>query len=631
MKSLWLSSLLTLLWLSETRAETPVVVTDVKQVYAVAPHSDFVQSTAGIGDLAKVWPSFRPFDYHQIRLDVDTNNVYWFRFTVRNETDQHVYAVVPTVGFAGIQLYEWEQGRARLIGKGGSQYSLTEKYLFTNDDIMRLSLRKHEQRTYLMRMSRFTRKFFPVFIYPEYALIQNSHKLNTVSGALFGIILAVVLYQLLTYFITREWDYLRLSAYLLFFCIQLTIYSGHFYEAFPMIPFEWNERIYFGLPIVTALLSNTFAYYFLRIRQQGDRYMKIGFRIFFALFSLTFLAACLGLSGISTLYQNAAPLSAAFLLYAGIKLYSRGYKPAFLFLVAYTVPIIAILFLSLYIYGFITYAWSIHNLLLMSAGAHAILFSVAVANKLISYRNQTEQLIKNQNFELEQKVQARTRELAQDKARIEQQSQQLRLVMKELHHRVKNNLSIVSSLLHLQSSRLTDEQAVKAFQEGQQRIEVMSLIHQRLYKTDQISSIDIGPYVQELTTSLIHAYGFSDRQLSFRFHSDYEQISIDLAIPIALILNELLTNAFKYAYRLTDQPRLEIRLLNEDGMVLEVQDNGPGLDLERWHSRGGSFGKRLIGGLTDQLGGQYTMENRHGALFRLHIPVDETSAVLLQG
>lgn len=625
---LLLSSLLITPWFSEVRAAAPIVVRDTKQVYAVDVHSDFIQSTTEADGLVKRWNDFRPFDYHRIKLDVDTNNVYWFRFTVQNATAQDLYAVVPTLGFTSIQLYEWKAGRAVLLGKGGSRYSPLEKYLYTSDDIMKLGLPPGGQKTFLMRLSRFNWKSFPAFIYPEYALIQNSYKLNTISGVLFGVILAVVLYQLLTYFITRERDYLRLSAYLLFFCIQLTIYSGHFYEIFPFIPFELNERIYFGLPIVTALLSNTFAYYFLKIREQGDLVMKYGFFLFLSFFSITFVAACLGLSSISALYQEASPLSAAFLFYTGIRLYSRGYKPALLFLIAYSMPVIAILFLSLYIYGFITYSWFIHNLLLMSADAHAILFSVAIAQKIIDYRDQTERLIKNQNSELEKKVIARTHELAQDKARIEQQATQLRLVMKELHHRVKNNLSIVSSLLHLQSGRLTDQQAIKAFQEGQQRIEVMSLIHQRLYKTDQITTIDIGPYIEELTESLIHAYGFSDGRLTFRFRSDYEQINIDLAIPMALILNELLTNCFKYAYQHTEHPLLEIELKNEGDMVMQVRDNGPGLDLDQWNRRGGSFGKRLIGGLSDQLGGHYTMENRQGTLFRLQIPVEEVTEVL---
>ncbi len=623
-----LSSLLILPWLFDAQAAKPIVVTDVRQSYKVDAQADFVESTAGAGELATIWHSFRPFDYLQIRLDVDTNNVYWFRFTVRNQTDHDLYAVVPSLGFASIQLYEWDQGRATLVGKGGSKYSVSEKYLVTNDDIMRLALQRGQQKTYLMRISRFNWKSFPAFIYPEYALIQNAHKFNTASGVLFGVILAVVLYQLLTYFLTRERDYLRLSAYLLFLGIQLTIFSGHFYEVFPFIPFSLNERIFFGLPIITALLSNTFAYYFLKINEQGDRIMKIGFRVTFAFFITTFVAACLGISSISALYQQGSPLSAAFLFFTGFRLYFKGFKPALLFLVAYSMPVIAILFLSLYIYGFITYSWTIQNLLLMSADGHAILFSVAVAHKIIDYRNQTEQLIKNQNTVLEQKVAARTYELAQDKARIEQQAQQLRLVMKELHHRVKNNLSIVSSLLHLQAGRLTDEQAIKAFQEGQQRIEVMALIHQRLYKTDQITTIDIVPYIRELTTSLSHAYGFSDDRLTFRFRSDYEQINIDLAIPMALILNELLTNSFKYAYRQTKHPLLEIELRNEGDMVMQVRDNGPGLDLEQWKRRGSSFGKRLIGGLSDQLGGRYTMENQHGTLFRLHIPVEEVTEVL---
>ncbi|GAB2795694.1 hypothetical protein GCM10027275_46130 [Rhabdobacter roseus] len=210
---------------------------------------------------------------------------------------------------------------------------------------------------------------------------------------------------------------------------------------------------------------------------------------------------------------------------------------------------------------------------------------------------------------------------------LEQQSEQLRTLMKELHHRVKNNLAIVSSLLSLQSDRLTDEDAVLAVQQGQRRVEAMSLIHQRLYRTDQVASINIRDYIIDLIESLMEAYGYRADQFDLDIRVEQQELDVDLAIPLGLIMNELLTNSFKYAYHQVPRPALRVALQRENGLTLEVQDNGPGLDLGSWQSEDDtSFGKQLIVSLSEQAGGTMRVENRQGAYFQLHIPLAALAA-----
>ncbi|GAB3640094.1 sensor histidine kinase [Spirosoma arcticum] len=202
------------------------------------------------------------------------------------------------------------------------------------------------------------------------------------------------------------------------------------------------------------------------------------------------------------------------------------------------------------------------------------------------------------------------------------QSEQLRTLMKELHHRVKNNLAIVSSLLSLQASGLRDEKAIQAVRVGQQRVEAMSLIHQRLYQTDRVTTINIQEYLTDLANSLLHAYGYAAADFDLVIDAEEQELDVDVAIPLGLIANELITNAFKYAYTGAQHPRLRIGLHTRDGLTLEVQDNGPGIDQTNWQQRGGrpSFGKRLIASLSDQLEGQFEFIQQNGVLFRLHIP-----------
>jgi two-component sensor histidine kinase len=206
---------------------------------------------------------------------------------------------------------------------------------------------------------------------------------------------------------------------------------------------------------------------------------------------------------------------------------------------------------------------------------------------------------------------------------ISEQSDQLKLMMKELHHRVKNNLAIVSSLLKIQSSKIEDEKAVQAVRQGQQRVEAMSLIHQRLYQTDKVTNINIKEYINDLADSLMSAYGYTPDQFDLGINIEKEQLDVDLAIPLGLIINELLTNSFKYAYQKVERPALLISLKTNNGLTLEVQDNGPGIDLERWQKAKDSFGKKLIAGLTKQIGGTFTMENKEGSYFKLQIPQEK--------
>ncbi len=216
--------------------------------------------------------------------------------------------------------------------------------------------------------------------------------------------------------------------------------------------------------------------------------------------------------------------------------------------------------------------------------------------------------------------------IRQNRTKIQHQAEQLRMLMRELHHRVKNNLAIVSGLLELQSNRLADEGAKRAFREGQQRVQAMSILHQRLYQTDAVTTIDMGEYSKSLIESLMGAYGYTSETLQVDVHVEKQEIDVDQAIPLGLILNEILTNAFKYALAHASNPRLSVDLNRQsDGLTLRVADNGPGLDMADWDRPGKSFGKRLIAALSDQIGALVSVENHNGTQFLIRIPAHETS------
>lgn len=215
---------------------------------------------------------------------------------------------------------------------------------------------------------------------------------------------------------------------------------------------------------------------------------------------------------------------------------------------------------------------------------------------------------------LYQRVRKQSRQIAEQSARLE-------VMMKELHHRVKNNLQIVSSLLSLQSNRLTDEGAISVLRESQLRVQAMSFIHQRLYKTDTLTAVNMKEYLTDLAESLVSSYGYNREAFDLEIIVEKELMDIDKALPTGLIINEMVTNSLKYAYQSVSRPSLSIQLRElPDEMILVVKDNGVGMDVVRWQQSSSSFGKQLISALCKQLRAKQSLQVEGGTEFRIVIP-----------
>jgi two-component system, sensor histidine kinase PdtaS len=200
--------------------------------------------------------------------------------------------------------------------------------------------------------------------------------------------------------------------------------------------------------------------------------------------------------------------------------------------------------------------------------------------------------------------------IAGEKERSDQLLTDKELLLREIHHRVKNNLEVVSSLLALQSAQIDDPNTKEAMLDGQNRVHSIGIVHQKLYMGENLGTIEMKDYFINLSESILDSFGAEGRVI-VEFAMEEINVDIDTAVPLGLIVNELLTNTLKYAFPEKQRGKVRIKLEQQSGNILhlEVSDNGIG---KSGVTHGTGFGGQLISLLTRQLNGSMKEENKNG-------------------
>jgi PAS domain S-box-containing protein len=198
------------------------------------------------------------------------------------------------------------------------------------------------------------------------------------------------------------------------------------------------------------------------------------------------------------------------------------------------------------------------------------------------------------------------------------------VLLKEVHHRVKNNLQIIVSLLNLQSGKIRDRKVLTAFDEVRHRVYSMALLHEKLYKSENFAEVPFKDYLSTLCRDLVSAFGATGR-LQLDFDLEEIDLGIDTAVPCGLIVNELITNAIKHAFPKGRKGHIAVRFRRTDAKNAEltVEDDGTGLPSGLDAAKAESLGLKIIQILTDQINGKMHVRARRGAAFRIVFPVRE--------
>lgn len=189
---------------------------------------------------------------------------------------------------------------------------------------------------------------------------------------------------------------------------------------------------------------------------------------------------------------------------------------------------------------------------------------------------------------------------------LRKRNEEKEFLIKEVHHRVKNNLQVLSSLLRLQSKHIKDENALEAVREGQNRVEAMGLIHQKLYMGDNLAAVEMQDYLKNLGDTLLYSFGYDDDSVTIKYDIQPLHLDVDTAIPLGLVINELITNSLKYAFPKNKEGVIILSLWVNDlkNLCLKIEDNGVGKADVPQLKNSTSFGTNLVQILSKKLRGK---------------------------
>jgi two-component sensor histidine kinase len=459
---------------------------------------------------------------------------------------------------------------------------------------------------YLKVQSRYS-MLIPVSISSKETFYKERVNLYLTGGLLIGGLLLMALYNLFLYFSTRDFSYV-LYVLSLFGAI---LSQGYIFGI--LIPYLSPEspEFSFRFPVIimamTAIFALLFAIRFLEVKKQN----KTLYYILVSLIVFELFGICLELLHLDYISRKVNLLQVVTLsitifstaLYCLIK----GNKIALYFTIAWSFYLSGMIVFALKTGGILPHNTFTAHFMHVGTFLEVMLLSFALGHKYSLVRVEKERLEQQTKEELELLVKKQTLEL-------EQSLKEKDVLLKEVHHRVKNNLQMVISLLDLQVASIKDSKNKETLLQSKARVYSMSLIHQKLYQTDDLAHVNMKNYLEELFSYIKNSFHNTEQKITHNLEIEDKELSLTKAVPLGLIINELLTNCFKHSVQAKECNQINLSLaFKENNLVLKVLDSGEGFDEEK-AEKGvkKSLGLFLINSLTKQLRGTVTRYQNNG-------------------
>jgi len=541
----------------------------------------------------------------------------WIYVKVQNKTKKQLSNVIqfiyPLHDFIDVYIYDGSKIKKHYLT--GDLTKFQTRKIKTNDFVIPYKMAPEETKIIIFKLNSQSALNIEMNFLSQNEYLSKLNNKNILYGIYYGAVLIMLLYNLILFFMIKEKVYLY---YVAFHFVNLFVQLGlnglafeYFYPTYPML------NIVF-IPITFAL-SN---YYIIKFALNFLEFQTLKSKLsrYFQLLSLLSIAALLlafilPYSVIIVLIVFLSMLTVLSLFIMGLYILKRYKTDASkFFVIAWSFMILGILLEEAHNLGFLPSSFITSYGAQIGAFIELTLLSIALAyryNTLFVSLTKTKSDLATLNKALEKKVLQRTQSLDEKNRRLHLEVTNKNILLRELYHRVKNNLQIISSLLSLQSKRIKDKEAKILFLESISRIKSIAMIHEKLYTSDNLQIISMQQYTQSLVDELQQS--FSDRGIQIKIICETIHLNLEVGVPIGLIINELVTNSLKYAFSTTREDKIiTIKMIrnSDKSFTLTIADNGKGADISTIKD---GFGFKLLEFLASyQLKGKIETDGTQG-------------------
>ena len=549
-------------------------------------------------------------------------DVYWLTTTISNPTDHNAKRIleIPYPGIDHLQVYVLKKGVVTKQLTMGDRVPFAERPIDYAGFAVPLLIGAGDDIELFIRVETSGTLSLSMDLMAPAPFFSKANTMSLVLGLYFGAVLIMLVYNLILFVYLKDISYFNYVAFHFFlFILQFSLNGLGFQYLWPdfpdvnrfIIPLSMNLA---GIFVITFFMS------FIRTRELVPtihHYLKYYLQFQILLLMIAFFipfrmeAVLLSYVALTTI-----------LLLLGIAIYifvrTRSKESKF-YLVAWGMFLGGSLLTVLQNNGYIP-----STPLTIYASQAGVLMELSLLSIGLAYRYKEMhgKLIKKDaqlrqlNASLEEKVHERTKDAYEKNRQLAREVANKKTLLRELYHRVKNNLQVIASLLSLQASRIDDPHYKEIFRQNQQRIKSMFLLHEHLYQSGSLDVIDMSDYVKTLIREIQGSY--PTEHIAFDVTCSDVELDLERAILSGLIINELVTNAVKYAFKGINDPRITLRLTQEGArIVLEIRDNGIGMESDSVAGEK-SLGKKIVNTLvTLQLKGEIFQKNENGVAYRI--------------
>jgi two-component sensor histidine kinase len=528
-----------------------------------------------------------------------TSSAYWVRFAVVNPWDREIQWCLEVAypPMDSIVLYMPTQANQFQIKRSGDRLPFHARDVDYKDFIFLLQTPPKSQQIYYMRFENAGSMNLPLTILSLAALAEKINREQILLGIYHGAILVMLVYNFFIFISIRDPSYLY---YVLFNCgwvlAMLTLNGLAFQYLWPHAVWWTNNSLLFFF-CFSFMWGVQFSRSFLDTAHHTPVF-DVVLRALLALAVLGMACALLTSYYISVRLTNIIGMTCLLVWINGFLCLRRGVRAARYYVMAWSALILGITILSLKNLGILPYnAYTVWAPQLGSA-TEITLLSLGLADRIRTLRQEKERA---------------------EKALMDTQLTMQDALLKEVHHRIKNNLQVIAGLLNLQSRQARDAQTAEMFKESQNRVQSMAFIHERLYHSNDAARLNFESYLRTLMAHLLASYSTGNTAIALKLNVDHITFGVDTAIPCGLIVHELVANALKHAFPggTPGEIHLDLRADDNGRYMLRVRDNGSGFPEDVDFRRVESLGLRLVNMLTQQLDGVIELQRNGGTTFTI--------------